>query len=215
MKTKMMAAVAALTLGLWAGEAAAQCHIGGQGGWSTANSSLEAGGFGVDGLGSQSRTPDVGVHAGCDIALKGTPLILGAWGEWNHQDVKFSVNPGLFSGSLGNSYAFGGRLGYKLQNGAMPYALVGWQHADMNWSAVVPIPAGLLPSSAQGMMYGAGVEVPITGTALSIAGEARLIKYQTQNIAAFGGIDLQTDQLQAMVRLNWNFGGSIPVAPLK
>lgn len=217
----MMAAAAALMVGMWATPSMSQCHLGIEVGGSLANTSLDVGGgaLGLDGLGAHSSRPDMGIHGGCDMRVSNSPFIVGAFASYTTQDVKFSVAGGgtsLFSGAVGNAYTVGGRLGYKPAGSqAMPYILAGWRHADANWSAIVPIPAGILPSSMQGWVYGGGIEMPISGTNLSLAGEVTMTKYQSQSIAS-GLADLQADQLQAMVRLNWNFGSPAAVAlPLK
>lgn len=217
MKKLMMAAlVAAGGMMMGASVSFAQCHIGVQAGGSIANTSLGVTGtpLAVDGLGAQSTRPDMGIHGGCDIKVTGSPFFIGAFGEWNSQEVAFEVSPGLFKGSLGNSWAAGARAGVELAGGAKPYVMIAWTQADANWSSVVPLTGVGLPSHFKGWMYGGGIEVPLKGTNFSLAGEGRFIRYQSENVA--GVIDMQPDQLQAMVRLNWNFGAPAALpAPLK
>lgn len=215
---KLVIAALALAGGMMmgAGVSFAQCHMGVQAGGSIANTSLALGGtpLAVDGLGAQSSRPDMGIHGGCDLRIAGSPFFVGAFGEWNNQDVAFEVQPSLFKGFIGNSYAFGARAGVELAGGAKPYLLVAWTQADANWSSMVPLGGVGLPSHFKGWMYGGGIEVPLKGTNFSLAGEGRFIRYQSENVA--GVIDMQPDQLQAMVRLNWNFGAAAALpAPLK
>lgn len=214
---KLIAALAvAGGLMMGVGEAAAQCQIGVQAGGSIANTSLGLTGtpLEVDGLGSQSSRPDMGLRGGCDLRMPGSPFFLGAFGEWNSQEVAFQVKPDLFKGSIGNSWAFGARAGVELAGGAKPYLLVAWTQADANWSSVVPLTGVGLPSHWKGWMYGGGIEVPLKGTNFSLAGEGRFVRYQSESVA--GLVDLQPDQLQAMVRVNWNFGAPTALpTPLK
>lgn len=192
----------------------AQCHLGVQMGGSIANTDVGVAGLGVSGLGSQSTRPDMGIHGGCDMRITGSPFFVGAFGEWNNQEVAFEVTPGLFKASIGNSWAFGGRAGVELAGGAKPYLLLAYTQAEANWTSVVPLGGVGLPGHWKGWMYGGGVEVPLKGTNFSLAGEARFIRYQSENVA--GVVDLQPDQLQAMVRLNYNFGAPAALAaPLK
>lgn len=204
-------------VGMWATPSMAQCHLGLQAGASMANTSLGVTGspFSIDGLGGQSSRPDLGIHVGCDLKVANSPFVIGAFGEWNSQEVSFEIQPSILKASVGNSWTVGGRLGYQMANGAMPYILGGRTQAEANFSSGLgPIPGGILPSHFQGWMYGAGIEMPIKGTQLSFALEARMIKYQSENI--LGAVDLQTDHGQVMGRLNWNFGAPpTSVLPLK
>ena len=185
------------------------CQIGIQTGYSHANTELSLGGFSIDGIGSHSTRPDAGVRGGCDLTAG--EFRFGAFAEWNNQDVTFSVNPGLFSASLGNSYSLGGRFGLVFDK-VFAYGLVAWTHTDVSWSVAGPG----LPSAFTGMTYGGGLEYPIRDTRVSLAMEARLTQFTSETIGGPGGLELQPDQLQAMLRLNWNFYDAPKAAkPLK
>lgn len=217
MRKMMMAAVALLGI-VVAGPAMAQCHLGLNAAASMANMDLGVTGtpLALDGLGAQSTRPDFGAHAGCDFKVASSPLVVGVFGDWMNQEVQFAVQPDLLTVSLGNSWTVGGRLGYQMQ-GAMPYVLVGWTQTDVEYGGLIAVPlmaAVDMPSKLSGWTFGGGIEMPIKGTPLSMAAEARWTQYQSKSIANV--VDLQTDQLQAMVRLNWNFGGSTAASmPLK
>src|SRR6516164_8708340 len=73
------------------------CQLGGQIGGSLANTDVGASFGGVasgdlNGIGGHSTRPDAGVRAGCDLRLGGSPFIVGAFGEYNWQDVKSSAS---------------------------------------------------------------------------------------------------------------------------
>jgi len=182
------------------------CQVGVQAGYSLANTELGIGGASIDGLGSHSTRPDVGARVGCDLTAG--MFRFGAFGEWNNQDVTFSVNPGLFSASLGNSYSLGGRAGLVVGS-AYIYGGAAWTHTDVDWS----IPSPLLPDHVQGIMYLGGIEIPLRER-FSLALETRNIRYDSEKIG--GVVDLKTEQWQGMLRLNFNFGEVAPAAkPLK
>jgi hypothetical protein len=90
---------------------------------------------------------------------------------------------------------FGGRVGMGMGL-VMPYALIGYTHADVNWNN----PSPLLPGSLEGITYGGRAEfafpkLPEFTTAL----EMRWTQYDGVSIG--NGVSLQPDHLQAMVRL--------------
>jgi hypothetical protein len=90
----------------------------------------------------------------------------------------------------------------------MPYLLVTYTHTDANWSATGGIPPGLgLPSSFHGVTFGGGVEFALLKStpAITMALETRWTNFASENVGT-SGVSPQPDQLQAMVRLNWNFG---------
>src|SRR5215813_13643747 len=87
---------------LAASSASAQfaAQVGVQTGGSIATTEVSVGPVGIDGVGMHSSRPDIGVRGGVDFRVANSPFVLGVFGEYNNQDVKFSVNPGLFSASL-------------------------------------------------------------------------------------------------------------------
>jgi len=193
------------------------CQFGVQVGGSIASTQLSDATDSIDGAGARSTRPDAGARIGCDLPV-GTAFKVGAFGEWNYQDVAFSVTSGPFgfSGALGNSYSVGARAGVMVGS-AFPYVLIAWTHSDANWSVSAPfsLTGSGLPTSFQGTTYGGGIEIPLRDTPLSLALETRWTRYNAEAIGA-SGVDLRPDQLQGMLRLNWNFGETPKAAkPLK
>jgi len=190
------------------GSASAQmppCHVGAQTGLAIASATISAPSLpaSLDGLGARSRQPDFGVHAGCDFRLTGSPIVIGAWGEYTWRDTSFQVSLpfGSFSAGLGDGWAFGGRAGYDM-GGVMPYVLLGYTQSDMNYS----LPLTGVPNALRGWTYGGGVEMPIKGTMMSLALETRYTKFNETELVA-GLANIKADQISGMVRLNLNFGG--------
>ena len=191
-----------IMFGLSAGSAHAQgiaCHLGAQAGLTVASSEISGAMFSVDGLSARSRSPDFGLHTGCDYKIPTTALSIGAWGEymWRSVDFKASAGPVGLTIGLGNSWAIGARAGYVLPNGVMPYALVGYTQTDLTLPAGTP-----LSNNLKGWMMGGGVEVPLAKN-LSFAGEARWTKYADVDLAPVGlPAKIDTDALSVVGRLN-------------
>lgn len=179
------------------------CHLGAQAGAEIATSSISNAGGSIDGLGARSRSPDFGLHTGCDYKIPTTAFSVGVWAEYLWRDVTFkaeSVAPiGTLTAGLGNAWGGGLRAGYTLTNGVMPYALVGMTQTNLT------IPTGVdISSSLKGWMLGGGVEVPLAKN-LSLVGEARWTKYDKVDLTPVGlPADLKMDALSAMARFNFN-----------
>lgn len=176
------------------------CSLGAQAGLTIASSEISGTGFSLDGLSARSRSPDVGLHAGCVYKIPTTPFAVGPWGEYNWRavDFKASAGPVGLTVGLGNAWAIGARAGYVLPNGVMPYALIGYTRTELTLPAATPISNDL-----KGWMMGGGVEVPLAKN-LSFAGEARWTKYDAVDLTPVTTIpaSLKTDGLSVMGRLN-------------
>lgn len=174
------------------------CHVGIQGGYSMADVDVSAGPLNIDGLGAQGFVG--GVHGGCDYKIANTIIVIGAFGDYNWQNVEFNAGVGPFkaSASLGNSWTVGGRAGVTFGN-ALPYVLVGYTQAD---TSVTFLGNSLASSDLNGWTYGGGVEFMLTPS-VSMAAEYRFTRFGSENV--FGGAPIlasQTDQQTAMLRLN-------------
>lgn len=176
------------------------CHIGAQAGAEIATSSISSVGGSIDGLGARSRSPDFGLHTGCDFKIPQTAFSVGAWGEYMWRDVSFKVDSpfGGVAIGLSNAWAIGARAGYVMSNGVMPYALIGYTKTDLSLPAAAPISSDL-----KGWMMGGGIEVPLAKN-LSFAGEARWTKFDKVDLTPVGlPADLKTDALSVVGRLNF------------
>lgn len=176
------------------------CHLGAQAGAEIATSSISNAGGSLDGLGARSRSPNFGLHSGCDYKIAGTAFSVGAWGEYMWRDVAFKAEGSGNSVSIGlsNAWAIGARAGYVLSGGVMPYALIGYTKTDLTLPSGTPISSDL-----KGWTMGGGVEVPLAKN-LSFAGEARWTKHDKVDLTPVGlPADLKTDSLSVMGRLNF------------
>ena len=187
-----------------AGAAMAQCQVGTQAGMSFGTAGISTVGFpaNLDGLGLRSRSPDVGLHAGCDVRVTGSPFVLGLFGDYTWRDTQFSAGIGAFNftASLSNSWTVGGRAGYALSSGAMPYALLGYTTTDVSYS----IPVVGMPTTLHGMTYGGGIEISLASN-VKLATEIRSTNYASTDLFS-GFATLKTNELSGLVRLSFSFG---------
>ncbi len=178
------------------------CHLGAQAGLEVATSSISSVAGSIDGLGARSRSPDFGLHTGCDYKIPQTAFSVGAWGEYMWRDVSFKADAGPFGSmaiGLSNAWAVGARAGYVLSGGVMPYALIGYTKSDLSLPAGTPISSDL-----KGWMMGGGIEVPLAKN-LSFAGEARWTRFDKIDLTPVGlPADLKTDAMSVVGRLNFN-----------
>lgn len=179
-------------------------YVGGHAGISIANTEVGISGAPVslDGIGSHGAIG--GVHAGLDYTLP-AGIFFGVYGFYDWQSTETSVKLGGFEASvgLGDSYGIGGRLGYDWGK-AKAYGLVGWRHADLEWSAPVPITG--VPTSLTGIDLGAGMAIPL-GQGFELGLEGVWTKFDGESIGSGpGAITLDTTQLSVMGRLSLRFG---------
>lgn len=173
-------------------------HIGIHGGMSMANTELSAGGLSIDGLGSEGMV--AGIHVGADYQLPGSAIVVGAFADYNWQDVEFSITP-VLSASLKESYTLGARAGVVVGS-AMPYLLVGYTSAETSaefgGASVADTP------TLTGWTWGGGIEFDVAPN-IVLAGEYRFTKFDTETIGGF--VNLDTDQQTFLARISYRFGG--------
>lgn len=173
-------------------------HIGIHGGMSMANTELSAGGLSIDGLGAEGTV--AGIHVGADYQLPGSAIVVGAFADYNWQDVEFSISP-VLSASLKESYTLGARAGVVVGS-AMPYLLVGYTSAETS-AEFGGVSVANTPTLT-GWTWGGGIEFDVAPN-IVLAGEYRFTKFDTETIGGF--VNLDTDQHTAMVRLSYRVGG--------
>ena len=186
-------------------------YFGVHGGKSFAKSDLSADlapGFPLEINGISSDGFIAGVHGGFDVALaKGagwTPFG-GLWASYGFQNTEFdaSLSPLTVSASLGDTWAFGGRLGM-MNGGIKIYGLAGYRQTDLDLAI-----ADLLDQKLKGWDAGLGVEFPIAAN-LNFGLEGVWTKFDKEEfVSAAGGptgLFHQTDQLSIMARLSLQFG---------
>ena len=192
--------------------AAQNCSFGTQAGLSFGTAAIsQPSSANLDGLGFRSRSPDAGLHVGCDVRVSASPFVVGLFGDYTWRNTEFSVTSSVlassFSMGLSNTWTVGGRAGYALTNGAMPYALLGYTTTDVSYSVA---PAGM-PSTLRGMTYGGGIEIPVAPN-LKLATEIRSTSYASTDLSS-GLATLKTNEMAGLVRLSFSFGAD--AIPLK
>lgn len=192
-----------------AGASFAQCHLGLQAGTSIASVPISTVGASLDGLGARSRTPDFGLHTGCDVKVSNSPFVVGLWGEYVWKDTQFSVAFGgpAFTASLGDAWSIGGRAGYMVGK-VMPYGLLGYTTSDVKYST----PIAGTPTTLRGWTTGAGIEMPLAPN-LTLALETRYTKFAETDLIP-GLATVRADQISGVFRLNFAFGGDVIPAAL-
>lgn len=137
---------------------------------TTTDASLNATGVGniagIDGLSGSGFTGTL--LAGCDVRLHN--FVVGAFGDYTWMDdnsarVTGALGKGL-AGLAGtseligfdNQWTVGGRLGYVVAPGIMPYGLIGYTQADASGLA-----AKYISDTFDGVSFGGGVEFNIGG----------------------------------------------------
>lgn len=185
---------------------AQNCHLGVQAGTSigTAAISLPSVPANIDGLGLRSRSPDVGLAAGCDLRVSGSPFVVGAFADYTWRDTQFSagLGPFNFSAAMQNRWTVGARVGYVTAAG-MSYALLGYTNTDVAYST----PIVGMPTSLHGWTTGGGIEIPMAPN-VSFAVETRYTRYADADLFS-GFATLRTDEVSAMARLNFVFGANV------
>ena len=170
-------------------------YVGVHGGYSIGSTEVGISGspLAIDGLSSHGLAG--GIHAGLDTQLPGTQLVLGVFADYTWQDVAFEVKPNLLKATLGDSWTVGGRAGIQMGN-ALPYVLVGYTGTKSDTSFAG---TSIASPDLRGWTGGAGIELKLSSM-LSLAGEYRYTKYDSENL--FGVVDLQTESHSVMARLN-------------
>lgn len=168
-------------------------YVGLHGGMGFANTELNLGGGSIDGLGADGLIG--GVQAGFDWQLPGSPIIVGAFGEYTWSDVEFSINPGIFSVGIDERWSVGGKAGVALDK-VMPYVIGGYTEAKTSGSAGGTSFSG---PDLKGWFGGGGIEFTVAKN-VSLAAEYRYIQWDTVNLGP--GVSLDPDEHQVTARLN-------------
>lgn len=178
-------------------------YVGLHGGYGAANAELTVPGFGIDGL--SATGPVGGIHAGYDVQIPGSFLVLGARAGYTWGNVEFSVNPAIFNASIDNGWSADGRIGAAIGS-ALPYVFGGW--TVMNTSATAGT-VGIPTPDLKGWRGGAGVEfrLPKLGTGSITPTLALEYTYTDfQRITPFVPLNVDVTQQTMMGRLNLRFG---------
>ncbi len=186
-------------------------YLGAHGGYSASNLDLGLGGLGLDGL---SATGSIGgLHAGADLQIPGSWLVVGARGGYFWNNGEFTItSPGgtLFRLGHEDGWNVDGRVGAALGT-ALPYVFVGYTKSHTSGNVMG---SPITTPDLKGWQYGAGVEFrgpkslnPGAGAGVTptVSLEVAYIDYDQ---LAFGGgaFTVDVSELRAMGRLNVRFG---------
>lgn len=183
-----------------------QMYFGVHGGRALANTELSAppATLTLDGLGSDGYV--AGVHAGVDMKLPGSVIFFGVFGGYDWQNTAF--NAGTFNASLGNSWYAGGRAGVVVKS-AKFYALAAYRQTEWSTNSLF-----IAVDELRGLDLGIGIEIPLAkNVTLGLEGISTQYRNAELNMGPAGGpfvgsgLHQETEQLSAMARLSFAFGG--------
>ena len=188
------------------------CHVGGAAGMSGIHNDINGGGLiSIDDVGAQGGT--FGVLVGCDMLLDNTPnILLGVWADymWLNSDSSLRILGIPARLDYNSQWAVGGRIGTKITDNVLAYALAGYTELDT--SAVRVAGHNISLPKFTGYVVGGGLEVPL-GENLLVGVEYR---YSDLDSARRYGVNFDPDTQVAMLKVKWKlWGGTEEVIPLK
>lgn len=173
-------------------------YIGAHGGLDATSIGVDTPILGVNGLSANGAA--FGGHAGFDLQLPNSPLVLGVGADYTWSNAEFSVSPGLLSLGIENSATIYGRVGFSLGD-VLPYATVGYTWADAK--ARSALLAASASESLEGWMLGGGVEFRLADH-LTLAGEYRYTKFDSVGVIP-GVLSLDPERHEVRAALKYRF----------
>ncbi len=179
-------------------------YAGAHAGYDFGNVKISAGPFAIDGLAATG--PAGGVHAGYDVQIPGTAIVLGAGAEYSWSGASFDVSPGLLKAELQSAWGLYGRAGFAVGD-IMPFVLAGYTQADAKASAG----GGSVGETMKGWFGGAGLEWRLAPT-VSVTAEYRFTRFDSIDLGGVAALD--TDMHSVRMGVNVRLGGGA-FEPLK
>lgn len=185
-------------------------YIGLHGGYGVADGALSFGPATIDGLAASGAVG--GIHAGADVQIHGSMLVLGLRGDytWSHEEFSISAPGGAFKASLHDGWGADARVGLALGT-ALPYLFVGYTQ-EHTAASLTGGPAISAPD-LRGWRVGGGVEfrIPKMTTETfntTLAAEYKHTDFSEVTLGGPGGPKLNVTDDVFMTRLNFRFGES-------
>lgn len=190
------------------------CHVGLHVGYVVAghDTDLKATGAPIAlSIGSLSSDGgEIGGGAGCDMAVTGTPFVVGAFGEWTWRDIDHATTLTLGSDrarasfGIDQAWTVGARAGFVAHDKVLIYALLGYTQADssslklaVNDTPVASFGLGTL----KGWVVGGGFEM-LMEKGWAVRGEYRHVRYDGTGAELIPGqLDLDMDTTEHVARL--------------
>lgn len=176
---RLSVAALALLLAAPAAHAGVDCYAGLAAGKSLTNAEIAetpAGSVNLTLEGFQ-----IGARAGCDVGVPLSPLVLGGWVGYDFLDAD----------SAGDNYAsLGARAGFKLNDSALAYGLLGLAAEDFQFT----------DSDNRGVMYGAGLEIDFSNVSPGLVGYVEFSRIDWRDAGTDGVTD--TVMVGAKIKLN-------------
>lgn len=201
------------TLLAFPANAAFYCYGGGSAGYTVSETELSldavpapSGIIVVDGISGSGG--NVGLKLGCDV--EHNRWVIGGWTDYTWQDADFEVSSSLLpatvaKASIGNQFAIGGRLGYKVTEKTLVYGLIGWTKVQMDDLEVPVLNASFSVPDTEGLIVGGGLEVELLPNVV-LGGEYRYADLDSVDIniaPGFAKINADPDVHQFKVNLTY------------
>jgi opacity protein-like surface antigen len=123
----------------------------------------------------------IGARAGCDVGVPLSPLVLGGFIGYDFLDAD----------SAGDNYAsLGARAGFKLNDSALAYGLLGLAAPDFHFA----------DDDNRGVMYGAGLEIDFSNVSPGLVGFVEFSRIDWRDTGADASTD--TVMVGAKIKLN-------------
>jgi len=171
-------------------------YLGIHGGYGFANQELGLTGtpLSIDGLSADGGI--AGGHLGYDHRI--AFVTFGPWVEWTHRKLDFSVNPGILSATIGDSFAVGARLGLPVGN-ALPYLLVGhtWTEAE-----IALLGTQITSTNLKGWQFGGGIDY-VAWHGLNFGLRYAYTRLENEDILGLGFLNVERDIHEVTARASY------------
>jgi opacity protein-like surface antigen len=176
---RLSLAAMALLLAAPAAHAGASCYVGLGAGKSLTNAEVAETSAGTVNLTLEGF--QIGARAGCDVGVPLSPLVLGGFVGYDFMDAD----------SAGENYAsIGARAGFKLNDSAVAYGLIGLAAPDFQFT----------DADNRGVMYGAGLEIDFSNVSPGLVGFVEFSRIDWRDT----GTDASTDTIMVGAKIKLN-----------
>ena len=128
----------------------------------------------------------LGLGFGCDLGMD--RMLFGVWGRYDFTDVSNAIL------NADDYWSAGGRVGYKINDGTLVYALGGFARSDID--------LGPVSTGKEGLIYGAGVEIDLSG--LGMPNVSGFVAWEHIDWKDTGAFETDSDVIRTGVRIKLN-----------
>jgi len=173
-------------------------HIGLHGGMDMTSTEVAIGGLGIDSLAGNGGA--WGVHAGANLQIPRTPIVIGFEADYGKSNARFAVQPGLLTAGLEENWSVVGRVGYAFGH-VLPYVLAGYSEAD---AGAKLLGTSIGSTTLKGWVAGGGVTIALMN-GMEVDFSYRRTEFDGLNFGGPGGLDLKTERHEVRLGANYRF----------